>query len=66
MALTVNDQAVLENYHSYMLTWLLSKPEHDILSGLTQAEKARFKKSTTEAILGTDMTKHFQILQVFE
>ena len=33
IALTCNDQAILENFHSYLLNWLLSKPENDILSG---------------------------------
>ena len=63
---TVNDQAVLENYHCYMLTFLLSKPENDILSRLTEAEKTRFRKATIDAILGTDMTKHFVICQAFD
>jgi hypothetical protein len=55
----VNDQAVLENLHSYMLHRLLDK--HQILASLSPEERARFKKSTVEGILGTDMTKHFMI-----
>jgi hypothetical protein len=50
-------------YHGYLLQWLLSKPENDILTGMTVQEKARFRKATLEAILGTDMTKHFMICQ---
>ena len=63
MAQTCNDQAVLEMYHGYLLQWLLSKPENDILIGLTAQEKTRFRKATLEAILGTDMTKHFMLCQ---
>ena len=59
MALTVNDHGILENYHGYLLNKLLSEPSNDILSGLTQAEKIRFRKTTVDAILGTDMAKHF-------
>lgn len=39
IALKFNDQGILENYHSYMLTKLLSDPKNDILSGLSQEEK---------------------------
>jgi 3',5'-cyclic-nucleotide phosphodiesterase len=63
LAQTSNDQAVLEMYHGYILQWLLSKPENDILAGLTAPEKTRFRKATLEAILGTDMTKHFMLCQ---
>jgi hypothetical protein len=34
IALKFNDQGVLENYHAYLLTKLLSDPKNDIISGL--------------------------------
>lgn len=65
LALTVNDNSVLENYHGYMLFKLLSKDENNVISNLTTPEFLRFRKASTEAILGTDMTRHFSICSSF-
>lgn len=61
----VNDISVLENYHSYMLFMLLDKEEFNALIGLTHAEIIRFRKASVEAILGTDMMRHFSICSSF-
>lgn len=66
IALKFNDQGILENYHAYMLTKLLSDPKNDILSGLSPEEKARFRRSSIEAILGTEMLKHVPICGQFD
>lgn len=66
LALTVNDSSVLENYHGYMLFKLLSRPENNLLEHLTPAESTRFRKAAIECIMGTDMTKHFQICGSFQ
>lgn len=66
ITLKFNDQGILESYHSYMLMKLLSDPKNDILSGLSTEEKARFKKSSIDAILGTDMSKHVSICGNFD
>jgi 3'5'-cyclic nucleotide phosphodiesterase len=62
----VSDSSILENYHAYMLFFLLGKEENQILANLTTPELARFRKATVEAILGTDMSKHFSICSAFE
>lgn len=65
LAMTVNDSSVLENYHGYMLFKLLARPENSILSHLSHSEYVRFRKAAIECIMGTDMTKHFQICGSF-
>lgn len=65
LALSVNDSSVLENYHGYMLSLLLSRQENSILEHLTHPELTRFRKASIECIMGTDMTKHFQICGSF-
>ena len=49
-----------------MLSKLLRDPKNDILSGLAPEEKARFRKSSIEAILGTEMLKHVPICGQFD
>jgi hypothetical protein len=66
LTLTVNDSSVLENYHGYMLFHLLSRPANNILEHLSPAEHTRLRKATIESIMGTDMTKHFQICGSFD
>lgn len=66
MALAVNDNSVLENYHGYMLFKLLQTEANNILESLTTAEYNRFRKATIESIMGTDMVKHFSICQAFK
>ena len=65
MAQTCNDTSVLENYHSYMLFKLLGKPENDILVNLSGPERQRLRKAIIETIMGTDMTKHFNLCAAF-
>ena len=66
MAQTSNDVSILENYHSYMLFKLLSKPENDIMGNMSDAQKQRLRKALIETIMGTDMTKHFNLCTAFE
>jgi hypothetical protein len=66
LAQTSNDASVLESYHSYMLFKLLGKPENDFLGNLTPAERQRFRKAIIETIMGTDMTKHFNLCTAFQ
>lgn len=49
-----------------MLFKLLSQDENNVISNLSPAEYARFRKASVEAILGTDMTRHFSICSSFQ
>jgi len=63
-ALTVSGQSVMENYHLHMANLLIDK--HDLFHALSPEETSRAKKTLTEMILATDLTKHFKIQSEFE
>ena len=66
VAKTVNDQSVLEHYHSYNLFHTLEQEDTNILENLTYAQKNEFRKIAIEGILGTDMAQHFSIVENFK
>ena len=61
-----NDRSVLENHHAAS-AWnlFLSSPDFNFLSGLDQAEFKRFRYLVIEAILATDLKRHFEIVTEF-
>ncbi|XP_060592885.1 cGMP-inhibited 3',5'-cyclic phosphodiesterase 3A-like, partial [Ruditapes philippinarum] len=65
-AVLYNDRSVLENHHAAS-AWnlFLSSPDFNFLSGLDQAEFKRFRYLVIEAILATDLKRHFEILAEF-
>ncbi|KAL5010171.1 hypothetical protein ScPMuIL_012476, partial [Solemya velum] len=65
-AILYNDRSVLENHHAAS-AWnlFLAKPGHNFLCGLEQAEFKRFRFLVIEAILATDLKRHFEILAEF-
>lgn len=62
LALTYNDQSVLENYHCALAFTLLRKPENDILESFTQEEKAKVRKIIIQTVLATDLASHMEIM----
>lgn len=65
-AQVVNDQSVLENYHSYLFFFLLRKKDNNIVEHLNLQDYLRFRKVVIDCILGTDMSKHFAMLKSFD
>ncbi|XP_047485832.1 cGMP-inhibited 3',5'-cyclic phosphodiesterase B-like isoform X2 [Penaeus chinensis] len=65
-AVLYNDRSVLENHHA-AAAWslFLSKPEYNFLTHLDRAEFKRFRFLVIEAILATDLKRHFEILAEF-
>ncbi|XP_071114452.1 cGMP-inhibited 3',5'-cyclic phosphodiesterase 3A-like isoform X2 [Haliotis cracherodii] len=65
-AVLYNDRSVLENHHAAS-AWriFLTKPQNHFLSGLDAAEFKRFRFLVIEAILATDLKRHFEILAEF-
>lgn len=61
-----NDRSVLENHHA-AAAWnlFLSQPEFNFLSNLDHVEFKRFRFLVIEAILATDLKKHFDFLAEF-
>ncbi|KAJ8249146.1 hypothetical protein GJAV_G00231660 [Gymnothorax javanicus] len=65
-AVLYNDRSVLENHHAASAWSLyLSRPEFDFLSNLDHVEFKRFRFLVIEAILATDLKKHFDFLAEF-
>ncbi|KAG7459227.1 cGMP-inhibited 3 3' [Solea senegalensis] len=65
-ALLYNDRSVLENHHA-AAAWnlFMSRPEYNFLTNLEHVEFKRFRFLVIEAILATDLKKHFDFLTEF-
>ncbi len=61
-----NDRSVLENHHAAQaFSLLLSNPEYNYVESLTTADFKRFRFLVIEAVLATDLKRHFDVLQEF-
>ncbi|XP_066525008.1 cGMP-inhibited 3',5'-cyclic phosphodiesterase 3A [Hoplias malabaricus] len=65
-AVLYNDRSVLENHHAAS-AWnlFMSRPEYNFLANLDHVEFKRFRFLVIEAILATDLKKHFDFLAEF-
>ncbi|KAM3616199.1 uncharacterized protein V6R79_014242 [Siganus canaliculatus] len=65
-AVLYNDRSVLENHHA-AAAWnlFMSRPEFNFLANLEHVEFKRFRFLVIEAILATDLKKHFDFLAEF-
>jgi len=65
-AILYNDRSVLENHHA-AAAWslLLSNDDCNFLKYLDKAEFKRFRYLVIEAILATDLKRHFEIVAEF-
>nr|XP_033807477.1 cGMP-inhibited 3',5'-cyclic phosphodiesterase A isoform X2 [Geotrypetes seraphini] len=65
-AVLYNDRSVLENHHA-AAAWnlFMSQPEYNFLVNLDHVEFKRFRFLVIEAILATDLKKHFDFLAEF-
>lgn len=69
LAITYNDQSVLENFHVAGFFRLVfgceGQPGHNILGGMTKEQVTRFRKGVVECVLATDMSKHKLLVSEF-
>ncbi|EFJ46426.1 3'5'-cyclic nucleotide phosphodiesterase, partial [Volvox carteri f. nagariensis] len=74
LALRYNDRSPLESHHAAAaFTLLADRPDLDVTTGLSAAERAAFRKQArggaggpvVELVLATDMKQHFAILNQF-
>lgn len=65
-AVLYNDRSVLENHHA-AAAWSLfmSRPEYNFLVNLDHVEFKHFRFLVIEAILATDLKKHFDFVAKF-
>jgi hypothetical protein len=64
LAITYNDQSVLENHHASSLIKFLELPGCDILSK-TDCDPQQFRKTLIKTILATDMSLHNFVIEKF-
>ena len=65
-ALLYNDRSVLENHHAAQaFALLLSDPQYNFVESLTTTDFKRFRFLVIEAVLATDLKRHFDVLQEF-
>ena len=64
-ALLHNDRAVLEQHHLSAAFQLLSMPGLDWTSGFSAQQRALFRSTVIDLVLGTDMKEHFKLLGEF-
>jgi GAF domain-containing protein len=65
LAVTYNDQHVLENHHCSTAFILMRKPKADMLGSLSRDDYKEVRKLIVSCILATDMAMHFQLLEEF-
>lgn len=65
-AILYNDRSVLENHHA-AAAWalLMNNENYNFLKFLDKAEFKRFRFLVIEAILATDLKRHFEIMSEF-
>jgi len=67
MALTYNDQSVLENFHvSNASRLLFGEPDTNLLEGFPHCKLKRIRKEMIDNVLGTDMAHHFRHVSTFK
>eukprot|EP00899_Mesostigma_viride_P000715 jgi/Mesvir1/10644/Mv13740-RA.1 len=65
LALRYNDRTVLENYHVAEAFLLLSNADLNFLEGLPRSDFNYVRNVVIEMVLGSDLKRHFEILEQF-
>lgn len=60
LAITYNDQSVLENHHCAVAFRALRRADLNFCGRLGAAERRDFRETLISIVLGTDMAKHFE------
>jgi len=66
LAVTYNDQSVLENHHVAAAFKLLGNPELNFLDSLSLEEQKEFRRITISMVLATDLSRHKENLDKFK
>jgi len=66
LAVRYNDKSVLENFHCASAFTIMYDDQHNILSGLTEAQKKEVRECVVNMVLATDMAQHFDLLGKFK
>eukprot|EP00891_Asterochloris_glomerata_P008654 jgi/Astpho2/8654/e_gw1.00126.42.1_t len=64
-AIIYNDRSVNENFHVSCAFRLAQLPETNIFEGLSRQEFVQVRRLVVNAVLSTDMTQHFKLVEAF-
>ena len=64
LAMLYNDDTVLERHHCSMAFRILNTKDSNPLSKLNPADKLAFRRLVTAAIMATDMSQHFALVEL--
>lgn len=65
IAIMHNDRSILENHHCSTAFQLVRQQKYNFLDKLTSEQYMDFRKVVIEAILATDVKRHFEIIDAF-
>lgn len=66
LAITYNDQSILENHHCATAYRIVLQEKNNIFKEISKTHQGQVREIVIKAILSTDVTKHFQILEKFQ
>jgi len=66
LAMVYNDISVLENMHAATLFTIMNEPQYNILCGMLPQVWCKARKVIVQAILSTDMSHHFKLINETE
>jgi hypothetical protein len=66
LALTYNDQSVLENFHLAEAFKLIKIPDCNIFSGVSRETYRELREMIIQTVLATDMSRHFKVIGEFK
>lgn len=66
ISLVYNDRSILENHHCSTAFTVIRKSKYNIVEALSYEKFMDFRKIVIEAILSTDVKRHFDIIDQFQ
>lgn len=66
IAITYNDQSVLENYHTSILFKIIKQEEYNIFGKFPDSTYKTIRKRIINLILSTDMSQHSKVLSILK
>ncbi len=66
LSINSHEKASMEHYHTASLLDVLNDPSCDVLAIYSEDQAKKFKEFMVAAIMSTDMSRHFSIIEEFK
>jgi len=66
IAITYNDQSVLENYHVSKAFMVLQQDDKNFMAKMTASDKLKVRELVIQLVLATDLKSHFDLVADFK